>query len=374
MGDKQQLYPQLIIDALKSVRYPGEEGNIVSSGMLQDDIRISGDQVTFSIRFKKAKDPFYKSIVKASEAALKREIGDYVEVAITPLFPELPHGEQAKEESLLSGVKNIIAVSSGKGGVGKSTITTNLAVALAQMGYKVGLLDADIYGPSIPRMMNVEDARPVLVTVGNKELIDPVLNYGVKMLSIGFFVQKENAIVWRGSMASNAIGQLIREGNWGELDFLLVDLPPGTSDIHLTLIQTLGITGAIAVTTPQRVSTDDARKGISMFQDEKINVPVLGVVENMSWFTPAELPNNKYYIFGEGGGRKLAEETGTKLLGQIPLVQSVQEAADQGAPIALNTETIMGVAFGTLAEKLVSAVEERNEMLAPTKKVNVTTK
>ena len=374
MSDNQQLYPQLIIDALKSVRYPGEEGNIVSSGMLQDDIRISGNSVTFSIRFKKAKDPFYKSIIKASEAALKREIGDHVEAVITPLFPELPKSEPREEERLLAGVKNIIAVSSGKGGVGKSTITTNLAVALAEMGYKVGLLDADIYGPSIPRMMNVEEAKPVLVTVGNKELIDPVLNYGVKMLSIGFFVQKENAIVWRGSMASNAIGQLIREGNWGELDFLLVDLPPGTSDIHLTLIQTLGITGAIVVTTPQKVATDDARKGISMFQDEKINVPVLGVVENMSWFTPAELPNNKYYIFGEGGGKKLAEDTGTKLLSQIPLVQSVQEAADEGAPIALHAETIMGVAFGTLAERLVAAVEERNTTLAPTKKVDVHTK
>ncbi|MDD7559206.1 MAG: Mrp/NBP35 family ATP-binding protein [Porphyromonas sp.] len=374
MTEKQQLYPQLIIDALKSVRYPGEEGNIVSGGMLQDDIRISGNQVTFSIRFKKAKDPFYKSILKASEAALKREIGSHVDVAITPLFPEVPQSQAQEAEQPLSGVKNIIAVSSGKGGVGKSTITTNLAVALAQMGYKVGLLDADIYGPSIPRMMNVEEARPVLVTVGNKELIDPVLNYGVKMLSIGFFVQKENAIIWRGSMASNAIGQLIREGNWGELDFLLVDLPPGTSDIHLTLIQTLGITGAIVVTTPQSVSTDDARKGISMFQDEKINVPVLGVVENMSWFTPAELPDNKYFIFGEGGGRRLAEETGTKLLAQIPLVQSVREAADKGTPIALNTETIMGIAFGELAERLVEAVNERNATLAPTHKVEVNVK
>ena len=374
MSESRKLYPQLIIDALKSVRYPGEEGNIVSSGMLQDDIRISENKVTFSIRFKKAKDPFYKSIVKAARAALRREIGPEVEAEITPLFPELPQSEKREEEQLLSGVKNIIAVSSGKGGVGKSTITTNLAVALARMGYKVGLLDADIYGPSIPRMMHVEDARPVLVTVGNKELIDPVLNYGVKMLSIGFFVQKENAIVWRGSMASNAIGQLIREGNWGELDFLLVDLPPGTSDIHLTLIQTLGITGAIVVTTPQMVATDDARKGISMFQDDKIGVPVLGVVENMSWFTPAELPNNRYYIFGEGGGRKLAEETGTKLLAQVPLVQSVREASDEGAPIALNAETIMGVAFGNLAEKLVEAVDERNATLAPTQKVEVTTK
>lgn len=371
MEDNQTLYPQLIIDALKSVRYPGEEDNIVASGMLQDDIRIAGNKVTFSIRFKKAKDPFYKSILKASEAALKSEIGPYVEVAITPLFPELPKHDVVEEDTILPGVKNIIAVSSGKGGVGKSTITTNLAVVLARMGYKVGLLDADIYGPSIPRMMNVEEARPVLVTVGNKELIDPVHNYGVKMLSIGFFVQKDNAIIWRGSMASNAIGQLIREGNWGELDFLLVDLPPGTSDIHLTLIQTLGITGAIVVTTPQKVATDDARKGIAMFQDEKINVPVLGVVENMSWFTPAELPDNKYYIFGEGGGLRLAKETGTSLLAQIPLVQSVQEAADKGAPIALNSETIMGVAFGELAEKLIEAVDERNHNLPSTKRVEV---
>lgn len=372
---EQKLYPQLILDALKSVRYPGEEENIVSGGMVQDDIRIDGNKVSFSIRFKKARDPFHKSVIKASEQAILSQIGQEVEIKgnIQALFPE-PAPVPGKDNRLLPEVKNIIAVSSGKGGVGKSTVTANLAVALAAQGYKVGLLDADIYGPSMPRMFDVQDARPVLEKVGEKELIGPAVNYGVKLLSIGFFVNAEEAIIWRGSMASNALRQLITEGNWGALDFLLIDLPPGTSDIHLTLIQTLGITGAIVVTTPQQVATDDARKGVSMFLDEKINVPVLGIVENMSWFTPAELPNNKYYIFGKDGGKALAEATGTALLGQIPLVQSVREGADEGKPIALREDTIMGMAFRELATKVVTATDERNQNLAPTQKVNVSKK
>ena len=241
---------------------------------------------------------------------------------ITVQAKQAPRPEPDK---LLPQVKNIIAVSSGKGGVGKSTVAANLAVALAMQGYKVGLLDADIFGPSQPKMFNVEEARPCMVEVAGRELIEPAENYGVKLLSIGFFVKKEEAVLWRGAMASNALRQLIADANWGELDFFLLDLPPGTSDIHLTLVQTLALTGAIVVSTPQEVALADARKGISMFLGEKINVPVLGLVENMAWFTPAELPQNKYYLFGKEGGKRLAEELHIPLLGQIPIVKSIYD-------------------------------------------------
>lgn len=362
---------QAILNALMNIRYPGEEDNIVSSGMVQDDIRIDGNKVSFSIRFKKAKDPFYKSVIRASEAILLNEVDSQMDIKgnIQPLFPKLP--KVRDDGRLLPNVRNIVAIHSGKGGVGKSTITANLAVALAQCGYSVGLLDADIYGPSMPRMFHLEEARPTLVEVDGKEFIDPPIKYGVKILSIGFFVNKDDAIVWRGTMASNAMGQLIREGNWGSLDYLLIDLPPGTSDIHLSLIQMLGLTGAVVVTTPQNVATDDAIKGINMFRDEKINVPILGIIENMSWFTPAELPQNRYYIFGKDGGMELAKSMGVSLLGQVPLVQSVREGADEGTPIALRDDAIMGLAFRNVANNLVAAIDKRNLDLPPTKKVEV---
>jgi len=271
-------------------------------------------------------------------------------------------------------VKNIIAISSGKGGVGKSTVAANLAVALAKLGYKVGLLDADIFGPSIPKMFAEEEARPVMKKVGERELISPVEKYGVKILSIGFFVHKSDALVWRGTMASNALKQLISDANWGELDYFLIDLPPGTSDIHLTLVQTLAVTGAIVVTTPQEVALADARKGVNMFTGEKIHVPVLGLVENMSWFTPAELPEKKYYLFGKEGGKRLAEELHIALLGQIPVVQSICEGGDAGKPVALDENSITGMAFQDLARQTVEQVKFRNEHLAATKKVNVINK
>ena len=252
----------------------------------------------------------------------------------------------------LPNVKNIIAVFSGKGGVGKSTISANLAVSLAKAGYKTGLLDADIHGPSIPKMFGVEDARPVMHENEGKQLIAPIEKYDVKILSIGFFVEPENALIWRGGMASNAIRQLITEGDWGELDYLVIDLPPGTSDIQLTLVQTLKITGAIIVTTPQDVALADARRAANMFNDEKINVPVIGLVENMSWFTPAELPENRYYIFGKDGGKRLADELNIPLLAQIPLVQSIRENGDSGISSALNSESIIGLYFRQLAEKV----------------------
>ena len=353
------LYPQLIIDALAKVRYPGSGKNLIEAEMVEDNIRIDGNKVTFSLIFEKENDPFIKSVVKAAESAILTFVGEDVDIKgnISLKFKkELP--KPAEGEKPLSKVKHIIAISSGKGGVGKSTVSSNLAVALAKQGYKVGLLDADIFGPSIPKMFGIEDARPVLETVDGRDLIAPEEKFGVKILSIGFFVEPKQAILWRGSMASNALKQLINEGNWGELDYFLIDLPPGTSDIHLTLIQSLELSGAIVVTTPQQVALADARKGIDMFQNEKVDVPILGLVENMSWFTPAELPNNRYYIFGKDGGKQLAIETGTRLLGQIPLVQSVCECGDAGAPIATQDNSIMGMAFAELAEVLSSLCQE----------------
>ena len=326
--------PQEIINALSEVRYPGTGKNIVESGMLEDDIRISGFAVSFSLIFPKDNDPFRKSLMKAAEAAIKTFVEPNAQVTIHEKFLKENMSVGKDKEQPLRGAK-IIAISSGKGGVGKSTVACNLAIALANKGYRVGLLDADIHGPSQPKMFHVEDYRPEAENVGGRDLICPAENYGVKLLSIGFFTNPGQAIVWRGGMASNAIKQLINDGNWGELDYFLIDLPPGTSDIHLTIVQTLQLSGAIVVTTPQPVALIDARKGIDMFRNEKINVPVLGIIENMAWFTPAELPNNRYYIFGQDGGKLLAEEMEVPLLGQIPLVQSIREGGDNGLPIAI---------------------------------------
>ena len=328
------MYPQQIIDALQHVRYPGTGKNLIESGMLEDDIRISGLEVSFSLIFEKDNDPFRKSVVKAAETAIHTYVDENAAVHIHTKFIKQNMAPKADSVENLRAAQ-VIAIHSGKGGVGKSTISANLAITLAKMGYKVGLLDADIHGPSIPKMFHTEGCRPVSTPVNGRNLIEPIEQYGVKMLSIGFFVDPQQAVVWRGGMASNAIKQLIQDANWGELDYFLIDLPPGTSDIHLTLVQHLHLTGAIVVTTPQPVALVDARKGVDMFINEKINVPVLGLVENMAWFTPAELPSNRYYIFGKDGGKQLAEELNILLLGQIPLVQSIREGGDEGTPIAL---------------------------------------
>lgn len=362
-----KLYPKLILDALSKVRYPGNGKNLVEAEMIDDNIRIDGNKVSFSIIFDKPNDPFMRSVVKAAETAIMTYVSPEVEIKgnISVKAKQL---NRPDPQNPLPEVKNIIAVSSGKGGVGKSTVASNLAVALSQQGYKVGLLDADIFGPSVPKMFGIEEERPYAENIGGRELIIPIEKYGVKILSIGFFVDKDSAVVWRGGMASNALKQLITDGAWGELDYFILDLPPGTSDIHLTLVQTLGITGAIVVSTPQEVALADARKGISMFTGEKINVPILGLVENMSWFTPAELPENRYYIFGKEGCKKLAEEMNVRLLGQIPIVQSIREGGDEGKPVALNPNSITGLAFADLARTVISAVNERNEREAPTQK------
>lgn len=365
---QQPLYPKLILDALSNVRYPGTGKNIVESGMVEDDIRIEGNKVSFSLIFPRATDPFIKSLVKAAEAAISTYISPEVEIKGN-INVKYQHEEPAPERPL-KGVKNIIGISSGKGGVGKSTVASNLAVALAREGYRVGLLDADIFGPSVPKMFGVEGAELYIHEVNGKNLIIPHERYGVKMLSIGFLVNPDSAQVWRGGMASRALTQLITEGDWGELDYFLIDMPPGTSDIHLTLVQTLGITGVVVVSTPQQVALADARRGIAMFNDERINVPILGLVENMAWFTPEKHPDEKYYIFGKEGALKLAEEQGVRVLGQIPVVMSICEGGDGGAPVALG-DTMTAQAFIHVAHELIDAVEERNANKAPTQVVNV---
>lgn len=367
-----ELYPKLILDALSQVRYPGNGKNLVENNMVEDDIRIEGRKVSFSLIFEKANDPFIRSVVKAAEAAILTFVAPDVEIqgniAVKSRIAERP-----TLQNPLPGVKNIIAVSSGKGGVGKSTVASNLAVALAQAGYKVGLLDADIFGPSAPKMFHIEDEQVYAEEHDGHSYIIPIEKYGVKILSIGFFVRQNDAVLWRGGMASNALKQLITEADWGELDYFVIDLPPGTSDIHLTLVQTLAITGAIVVTTPQEVALADARKGISMFTDEKVNVPILGLVENMSWFTPAELPDNRYYIFGKEGGKRLANEMNVSLLGQIPLVQSICDGGDAGHPVALD-DTATGIAFRQLADAVVESIDRRNREQPATKKVDVSKK
>ena len=356
------LYPKLITDALATVIYPGTKKNLVESEMVvMDDIHISGMSVKVTLIFPRETDPFLKSTVKAAEAAIHYHVSKDVEVTIETEFKSAPRPEVGK---LLPQVKNIIAVSSGKGGVGKSTVSANLAIALARLGYKVGLLDTDIFGPSMPKMFGVEDVRPYAVDKEGRQLIAPVEKYGVKLLSIGFFVNPDTATLWRGGMATSALKQLIADADWGELDYFILDTPPGTSDIHLTLLQTLAITGAVIVSTPQKVALADAKKGIDMYENDKVNVPILG-------FTPAELPENKYYIFGKDGARNLAKEKNIPLLAQIPIVQSICESGDNGEPAATKVDTVMGQAFLSLAQAVVTVVNRRNKEQAPTQIVDV---
>ncbi|MCM1152147.1 MAG: Mrp/NBP35 family ATP-binding protein [Muribaculum sp.] len=374
------IYPKLILDILSNVRYPGNGKSLVENDMVADDIRIAGNKVEFSLVFDKPTDPFVKSVVRSAETALQTSIGPDLDIKgnISVQFRKpLP---EAKPNPLPK-VKNIIGVSSGKGGVGKSTVAANLAVALAAKGFKVGLLDADIFGPSMPKMFGVEDEHLYMVNQDGRDWIEPVVKYGVKMLSIGFVVDKDSPVLWRGGMASNALKQLITDAWWDDLDYFLIDMPPGTSDIHLTLVQTLPITGVIVVSTPQDVALADARKGLAMFRGDKVNVPVLGIVENMAWFTPAIHPDEKYFIFGKDGARRLAEETGTPLLAQIPLVANIRENADAGTPTSLalvagadgsaSTLNPEAEAFSDLADKVVLACDKRNSDLPPTKKVEV---
>ncbi len=360
---------EMVMDVLKSVIHPETGKDIVSMGMVQS-LEVVGDTVKFILKLAKANDPFATSIKKTAAKIINQRFGDSVNVEVTVLADVQPKVSPLKQKASVSKVKSIIAIASGKGGVGKSTIAANIAVAVAKTGAKVGLIDADIYGPSIPKMFNMEHVQPEIVKEEGMDLILPVENYGVKLLSIGFFVDPNNALVWRGPMATSALKQLIHQGAWGELDYLFIDMPPGTSDIHLTLVQEVAVTGAVIVSTPQDVALADAIKGISMFSSQSINVPVLGLVENMAWFTPEELPNNRYYIFGKEGCKKLAERMKVPFLGQIPIVQSIREGGDYGEPVAIHS-SIIGKAFDELAQSLIIQVDKRNSELPPTQIVNI---
>lgn len=359
-----------ILEALGAIRHPETKEGIVDMGMVRE-ITYREDELWISLQFSRANDPFIQSIKKACMRAVNLAFGEdtlkpgHIQVMV-PEAPPVPE--------VLPGVKNIVAIASGKGGVGKSTVAVNLAVAMAQKGLKVGLIDADVYGPSIPKMFQVEELRPTARTEDETEWIVPIEKYGVKLLSVGFFVKPEDAMMWRGPMATSALKQLISQGDWGELDYLLIDLPPGTGDVHLTMVQEVPVTGVVIVSTPQDVALIDVIRGIKMFTGDKINVPVLGIIENMSWFTPEELPENKYYIFGKHGCRELSEKLGLPLLGEIPIVQGIRESGDAGEPVAMHPEKPSGKIFHELAGAVEKAVESRNMGIEPTKKVEITIK
>ncbi|UGU16680.1 Mrp/NBP35 family ATP-binding protein [Sinomicrobium kalidii] len=360
-----------ILKALETITVPGEGKNMVESGAVTN-IMTFGDEVVVDVTIKNPSLQARKKTEVEILKAVHSEVYEKAKIKVNIKVDAPEKKPQIKGKSI-PGIKNVIAVASGKGGVGKSTITANLAVTLARMGFKVGLLDADIYGPSIPMMLDVERERPLAVQVDGKSKMKPVENYGVKVLSIGFFTQPDQAVIWRGPMASKALNQMIFDAAWGELDFLLVDLPPGTGDIHLSIMQSLPVTGAVVVSTPQNVALADARKGVAMFQQESIRVPVLGIVENMAYFTPEELPDNKYYIFGREGAKNLSEDLDVPFLGEIPLVQSIREAGDVGRPAALQTATPLEEAFENLTKNVVREVVGRNENLPPTEAIKITT-
>ncbi|MBZ9628315.1 Mrp/NBP35 family ATP-binding protein [Psychroflexus sp. CAK1W] len=359
--------------ALETISIAGEGQNIVESGALQNIVTF-GDEVIVDL---KLSTPALH-IKKRAEVDVMKAIHEHVykkakvEVKINVEAPEKKNVNEIKGKPI-PGIQNIIAVASGKGGVGKSTVTANLAVTLSKLGFKVGLLDADIYGPSGPIMFDVANEKPLSVTKDGKSKMKPIESYGVKLLSIGFFTKPDQAVIWRGPMAAKALNQMIFDADWGELDFLLVDLPPGTGDIHLSIMQSMPITGALIVSTPQNVALADAKKAVSMFQQESINVPVLGICENMAYFTPEELPDNKYYIFGEKGAKYLAEDLDVPFLGEIPLVQSLRESGDIGRPAALQEGTPLSESFAELTRNTVQQVVNRNKNLPPTEAIKITT-
>jgi ATP-binding protein involved in chromosome partitioning len=367
MGIKKQD----ILNALDTITPPGDgksylENNAVKNVVIFDreiiiDVVISNPSLQAK---KKAEVEIMKVIHDKVNEKIDVKVNVIVEASKTP---------RIVPDKAIPGIKNIIAVASGKGGVGKSTVTANLAVSLANMGFSVGVLDADVYGPSMPMMFDVVGARPIAVTVGERSKMKPIENYGVKILSLGFFTEANQAVIWRGAMASKALNQLIFDAEWGELDFLLIDLPPGTGDIHLSIVQAVPITGAVIVSTPQPIAVADAKRGVAMFKQENINVPVLGIIENMSYFTPEELPDNKYYIFGKSGARELSEDLNTAFLGEIPLVQGIREAGDVGRPVALQTNSVLEIAFSEVTKNMLSQLVKRNETLPPTEIVRITT-
>ncbi len=365
---------QDILNALETISAPGEGKNLVESGRIQNVVTFA-DEVIVDLKLstpalhikKRAEEDVIKVIQEKVFADAKVIVNITIEAPVKPENPNLIKGKA------IPGIKNIVAVASGKGGVGKSTVTANLAVTLSKMGFKVGILDADIYGPSIPIMFDVATEKPLSINVDGKSKMKPIENYGVKVLSIGFFTQPNQAVIWRGPMAAKALNQLIFDAAWGELDFMLLDLPPGTGDIHLSIMQSLPITGAVVVSTPQTVALADARKGVAMFQQDNIDVPVLGIIENMAYFTPEDLPENKYYIFGKEGAKNLAEDLEVPFLGELPLVQSIREAGDIGRPAALQSGTDLEAAFENITKKVVEQTVLRNESLPPTEAIKITT-
>ncbi|WP_046743190.1 Mrp/NBP35 family ATP-binding protein [Kordia zhangzhouensis] len=356
--------------ALSTITAPGEGANMIASGAVRN-VMTFADEIVVDIVITNPSLQAKKKVENEITTVLREKVYADAKVKVN-IKVERPEKPEIKGKSL-PNIKNIIAVASGKGGVGKSTVTANLAVTLAKMGFNVGILDADIYGPSMPIMFDVEGEKPLAVRVDGVSKMKPVESYGIKILSIGFFTKPNQAVVWRGPMASKALNQMIFDADWGELDFLLLDLPPGTGDIHLSIMQSLPITGAVVVSTPQNVALADAKKGVAMFQQESINVPVLGIVENMAYFTPEELPNNKYYIFGKQGAQNLAEDIEVPFLGEIPLVQSIREAGDVGRPAAMQTATIIEAAFEKLTQNVVQEVVNRNESLPATEVIKITT-
>jgi ATP-binding protein involved in chromosome partitioning len=356
-----------VLDLLKKVIHPATGKDVVSTGMVKD-LQIAGGSIHFSLEFLQANDPLKSSIRKACVKMLQEAFGE--ETLVEVEMATAARQAEPKPRKFLTGVRNIVAIASGKGGVGKSTVAVNLAAAFASTGARVGLIDADIFGPSLPKMLKAEFVNPTIKKVNDRDMIVPIERYGIKALSIGFFVNPKEATIWRGPMASSAFQQLLGDADWGELDYMFVDLPPGTSDIHLTLVQSVPVTGAVIVSTPQDVALADAIKGINMFRTPGINVPVLGLIENMAWFTPAELPNNKYYIFGKDGCKKLADQYGIPLLGQIPLVQGIREGGDNGEPAVLAKGPV-SEAFKTIADHLVIELLKRNTTQEPTQVVEI---
>jgi len=371
--EKMKLDRKEILKALETITIAGEGKNMVESGAIANVVTF-GDEVVVDLVLhvpamhirKRAEDDIKKTILELVSPDAKIKINVKVEA------PQNPQSTEIKG-NLIPGIKNIVAVASGKGGVGKSTVTANLAVTLSKMGFSVGILDADIYGPSMPIMFDVESAKPLSVAVDGKSKMKPIESYDVKILSIGFFTSPSQAVIWRGPMASKALNQMIFDADWGELDFLLIDLPPGTGDIHLSIVQALPITGVVVVSTPQAVALADAKKGVAMFMSEAINVPVLGIIENMAYFIPEELPENKYYIFGKEGAKNLAEDLNVPFLGEVPIVQSIREAGDFGRPAALQTDSVIGSVFEEITRNVVREVVSRNANLPVTEAVKITT-
>lgn len=370
LNKKMKLDRKEILKALETISIAGEGKNMVESGAVQNVITF-GDEVVVDLLLSTPA----MHIKKRAEEDIKKLIHEqFSPEAIVKVNSKVvvPEKNEIKGKSI-PGISNIIAVASGKGGVGKSTTTANLAVTLAKMGFKVGVLDADIYGPSMPIMFDVEHEKPISVEVDGKSKMKPIESYEIKLLSIGFFTAPSQAVIWRGPMAAKALNQMIFDADWGTLDFMLIDLPPGTGDIHLSIMQSLPITGAVVVSTPQAVALADAKKGVSMFQSEAINVPVLGIIENMAYFTPEELPNNKYYIFGQEGAKNLADDLEVPFLGEVPLVQSIREAGDYGRPAALQTASFLEKVYEEIARNVVQETVNRNDNLPPTEAIKITT-